>query len=183
MIQVTTEAVGHYSPEEIADILEHVDAPAFSVAMREFVPDGDHEELATRTLEKAVARGRAIQHLLYSPRELERFVSLVERGVVPDGNLDILFVLGRYGGDDTDPASLIDYLTVFRASSIAARAEWTACAFGPPETRALAAVMALGGKARVGFENNFRHADGSVAIDNAERVAVVAEIARQLGLY
>lgn len=183
LIQVTTEAVGRYTPEEIADIFERVDAPAFSVAMRELVPSDEHEILAAQTLKKAVAKGRAIQHLLYSAQELERFITLVERGVVPENNLDVLFVLGRYGGNDTDPALLIDYLTVLRTSSIAGKAEWTVCAFGPPETAALAAALALGGKARVGFENNFRHADGVVASDNAARVAIIADIARRLQLH
>ncbi len=182
LVQVTTEAVGRYSPQDVADIFATVDAPAFSVAMRELIPSDDHESLGARTLADARKKGAAIQHLLYTPEELARFVTLVERGIVPDEDLDILFVLGRYGGDDTDPRRLADYLGVFGASSIATRAEWTVCAFGPPETRALAAAMAMGGKARVGFENNFRQPDGTIAADNAARVAVISGIARQIGL-
>ncbi len=41
--------------------------------------------------------------------------------------------------------------------------------------------MAAGGHVRVGFENSFLHADGRVAADNRERVAVMADLARALG--
>jgi 3-keto-5-aminohexanoate cleavage enzyme len=182
LVQVTTEAVGRYTPEEVEDVFARVDAQAISVAMRELIPSADHESLGARTLAEARRKGMAIQHLLYTPDELSRFVTLVERGIVPDEDLDVLFVLGRYGGDDTDTRNLSDYMTVLRQSSIEGKAEWTVCAFGPPETRALAAAMAMGGKARVGFENNFRQPDGTTAPDNAARVAVISRIAREMGL-
>lgn len=183
LVQVTTETVGRYQPEDIARIFEDVDAPAFSVAVREFFPQKEHEELAAQTLARAQAQGRAIQYLVYAPTELTRLLALIEQGVIPDKNLDVLFVLGRYGDVDTDPASLIKYLNVLHASPMASRIEWGACAFGPPETRALTAALALGGKARVGFENSFYNADGSIAPDNAMRVAEVARIADQLSLH
>lgn len=181
LVQVTTEAVGRYTPDDIADVFASVEAPAISVAMRELIPSDEYEAHGAKTLAAGLERGFAIQHLLYAPAELTRFIGLVERGIVPDEDLDILFVLGRYGGDDTQPQDLADYLTVLRASSLADKAAWTVCAFGPPETQALGAAIAMGGKARVGFENNFRQPDGSIATDNAARVASVAEIARALG--
>jgi len=179
-IQVTTEAVGRYSPQDIAVILDQVHAPAFSVALREIMPDAAAEKYGADVLAGTIGSGKLVQYLLYHPSELERFISLVEKGVIPDSNLDILFVLGRYGGSDTDPAYLTDYLEVFRASCIADRTEWMVCAFGPPETRALAATLALGGKARVGFENNFHHANGTIAADNAARVRDISQIASLL---
>ncbi len=50
------------------------------------------------------------------------------------------------------------------------------CAFGHGETAALAAALKAGGKARVGFENSLWNADGSLARDNAERVAAIAAL-------
>jgi uncharacterized protein (DUF849 family) len=41
--------------------------------------------------------------------------------------------------------------------------------------------MDLGGKARVGFENNLRMADGSLAPDNAARVREIAGYCVDLG--
>jgi uncharacterized protein (DUF849 family) len=49
-------------------------------------------------------------------------------------------------------------------------ADWGLCAFGPAETACLAAAHGLGGKLRVGFENNLTNADGTRAADNAARV-------------
>jgi uncharacterized protein (DUF849 family) len=52
---------------------------------------------------------------------------------------------------------------------------WSVCAFGPRETACAIAAAALGGHARVGFENNFHLPDGSLAADNAALVAAVTE--------
>ncbi|MEO0829677.1 MAG: 3-keto-5-aminohexanoate cleavage protein, partial [Pseudomonadota bacterium] len=52
--------------------------------------------------------------------------------------------------------------------------DWMVCAFGPAETACLAYAADRGGKMRVGFENSLWNADGSLAKDNAERVAEVS---------
>jgi uncharacterized protein (DUF849 family) len=48
------------------------------------------------------------------------------------------------------------------------------CAFGPREAAAGLAAAALGGHARVGFENNLQLPDGALAPDNSALVAAVA---------
>jgi len=57
---------------------------------------------------------------------------------------------------------------------------WMACAFGPGEAACIAAAIALGGHARVGFENNHHRPDGSVAPGNADAVARAAAVARAI---
>ncbi|PQO22615.1 class III aminotransferase [Rhodobacteraceae bacterium WD3A24] len=180
-VQVTTEAAGRYDVEAQRAFLAALRAPAVSVALREFLPHAGEETASARALDAAVRRGVALQYILYVPAEIARLDDLIARGVLPDEGLDVLFVLGRYGGGDSDPALLADYLARWRASGLAARGEWMACAFGPPETRALAAALAMGGKARVGFENNLCNADGTPARDNAARVSEIAAVARSMG--
>lgn len=181
LVQATTETAGRYSaPDQIA-LLRDLRAPAVSIALREFVPGNVEEPAAAAAYADLIRRGTLVQHILYCPSELDRLGDLVRRGVVPDENLDLLFVLGRYGSDRTDPADLVSFLCRMQADSLWEQAEWSVCAFGQMETRALAAGLALGGKARVGFENSFRGADGRLARDNAERVAALAAIRSRLG--
>lgn len=182
LVQATTEAAGRYCPAEQIALLRDLRAPAVSIALREFVPDAAAEAAAAEIYGALVRRGTLVQHILYAPDELDRLGDLVRRGVVPDVNLDLLFVLGSYGSDHTDPADLVGFLCRLQADSLWDRAKWAVCAFGQRETRALAAGMALGGKARVGFENSFVAANGRRARDNSERVAALNAIRDRLGL-
>jgi uncharacterized protein (DUF849 family) len=84
--------------------------------------------------------------------------------------LELLFVLGRYAaGEDSRPRDLDPYLSERRGTI--GGAGWMVCAFGRNETACLRAALDLGGKARIGFENNLFNSDGSLAHSNAERVA------------
>ena len=55
------------------------------------------------------------------------------------------------------------------------------CAFGRGEMACLERTIELGGHARVGFENAIVDATGRIAKDNAERVALVRQLARKHG--
>ena len=58
---------------------------------------------------------------------------------------------------------------------------WAVCAFGATENACITAAAALGGHARVGFENNLLQKDGSVAPDNRALVRQAADAAAALG--
>ncbi len=180
LVQVTTEAVGRYSPAEQRAILAAVSAPAVSLAVRDFF--ADDEAAPGAALRAAAERGVALQYLLYEPGEIPRLADLAAREVIPPGRFEALFVLGSYGADQADIAALTRYLSGWQAAGLAARAQWMVCTFGRRETRGLAAALAMGGKARVGFENNFLNADGTQAHDNAERVAEIARVAALMGI-
>jgi 3-keto-5-aminohexanoate cleavage enzyme len=181
-VQATSEAFGIFTPSDQRILLDGLRVPCVSVALRELIPDPAHEAAAAKTLASAVQRGMAIQYFLYQPSEIARLHDLITRGIVPDESLDVLFALGHYTIGDTKPLMLVDFLSAWTAQPLATRAEWSVCGFGRTETRALGAAMALGGKVRVGFENSFFMADGSIAPDNAARVAQIAELARIMGL-
>jgi uncharacterized protein (DUF849 family) len=97
--------------------------------------------------------------------------------VVPDAPWFVLFVLGRYSaGQTSSPSDLLPFLAAYDHAH-----PWAMCAFGRHEHACAAAAAALGGHARVGFENNLYLRDGSVAGDNAALVRQVAEVAGALG--
>ncbi len=176
-VQVTTEAAGQYRPDEQRKLVTTLRPPMVSIALREITAEPDHE--VTRHFFAFCAdAGIAVQHILYDEGDVKHLRGLVAQNVVPEGELQVLHVLGRYAsGQIATPADLDAPLAVQLALGLVA--DWAVCAFGPQETDCLCAALRKGGKVRIGFENNFAMRDGSIARNNAQRVA---EIVAQLTL-
>ena len=182
VIQVTSEAVGIFSPKEQMAMVRALEPEAVSLAVRELIPDAAHEDAARDFLAWAVGAGILPQYILYAPEDVERFGRLQAAGVIPPGPAFLLFVLGRYTpGQRSVPNDLLPYLGAIAAWPEAARLPWAICAFGPKETACVTAAATLGGHARVGFENNLYLPSGALARDNAELVAAGAAAAAAFG--
>lgn len=183
LVQITTEAVGIYSPQQQRDVVRAVIPEAVSIALGEMIPNADEEQNAAELYSDLLNADVAVQHIIYDVGGIEKFTDFVRRGVVPGDRHSLLFPLGRYvEGQQSDPQSLLPFLAKLDEQGLHESCEWAVCAFGVGETRSLAAAMAFGGKVRVGFENNLHLADGSIAGNNTERVAVIASLARQMSL-
>ena len=177
VIQVTSEAVGIYRPEQQMAMVRELRPEAVSLAVSELVPDGAHEADAAKFFAWMRDEGVLPQFIVYSDEDLTRFDDLVARGVVPPGRHFVLFVLGRYtAGQRSQPADILPFMAANGADR-----PWAVCAFGPREAACAAAAEALGGHVRVGFENNLCLPDGSVAPDNAALIGIAAESARLIG--
>ncbi|GJI87596.1 3-keto-5-aminohexanoate cleavage protein [Duganella hordei] len=177
LVQVTTEAVGIYQPDQQRALLRELRPQAASVALREFIPDSGHEQASGDLFQWALREGVALQYIVYTPQEAVQLQDLVRRGVIPHARPNTLFVLGRYSaGQQSEPSDLLPFLAQWPADW-----PWTVCAFGGAEARCMAMAIALGGNVRVGFENNVALPDGSVAAGNADLVRVVAAIASHTG--
>ncbi len=171
IVQVTSEAVGLYGPEQQMAMVRELRPEAVSLAIREIVPDAASEGAAAAFLAWVAAERILPQYILYSEGDLSRFDDLVARGVVPGERQLVLFVLGRYTkGQTSEPRELMPFLAANTRDHL-----WSVCAFGPRETACAVAAAALGGHARVGFENNLHLPDGRLAPDNAALVAAVAK--------
>ncbi len=177
-VQITTEAVGRYTPEAQRRLVRDVEPEAVSVALREMLPDDDEADAARSFYHWAGEAGIAVQHILYEPAEVAQLFSRVADGVVPASDLQLLFVLGRYtAGQQSDVGDLEPFLRELQAAAYSAgRLEWALCAFGVHETDCLVEAVRRGGKARIGFENSLWNRDGSVAADNADRVRELKEM-------
>lgn len=173
-VQITTEAVGIYTPKEQRAIVEAVQPDHVSVSLAEMLGDGDRES-AGAFYKTCSQRGIAVQHILYNARDLEILKSMLDQGaLVPEG-LQLLFVLGRYTkNQQITPSDLTPFTNWMQINN--AHADWAVCAFGLGETDCLKAAIEAGGKVRVGFENSFICSDGSIAKDNAERVLEISKI-------
>ena len=177
-VQVTTEAVGRYTPAEQRALVETLRPAAVSIALREIMADRE-TDLNRRFFAGCAEAGCHVQHILYDVDDIRRLGDLVASGVIPRDRLAALIVLGRYAeGQRSSPADLHEPALALR--DLLPGVDWAVCAFGPAETDCLVEARRLGGKARIGFENNRLNRDGRPAHDNAGRVAeLVAELARQ----
>lgn len=175
-VQITTEAVGRYLPSQQRRLVETLRPPAVSIALREIMAEPD-ARVTARFFRFCAEADIAVQHILYDGDEVDRLAALVRDGTVPADGLQLIHVLGRYTPAQTSSSADLS-APVARLAATGLAADWAVCAFGPAETAILAEACRLGGKARIGFENNLVNADGTIASDNAERVA---ELADQVG--
>ena len=178
-VQVTTEAVGRFTPAEQRRLVEDLRPGAVSIALRE-ITDQQDDAVTRRFFAMCNEASIGVQHILYDEADVAHLARLVAKGDIASQGLKALIVLGRYTtGQVSGPE---DVAALARALKTALPAvDWAACAFGPMETACLIECMAQGGKARIGFENNRQNADGVVAANNAERVAELVTEARHRG--
>ena len=173
-LQITTEAVGRYSPEQMRQLALDVMPPGISIATSEMIPDrqpSSDDVALYRTLHEA---GTRIQHILYHPKDVDLLADLVTAADLPRSAIWCLFVIGHYTGRISYPALLPPFLAELKRADI--DSDWAICAFATEEAPCLRAAIAAGGKVRVGFENSVYMADGSIASDNAARVREAASL-------
>lgn len=177
-VQITTEAVGRFTPAEQRDLVTAIRPGAVSVALREITTEPD-TCLTRQFFAFCQEAGIAVQHILYDPADVQQLGALVADGTIAHEGLAVLLVLGRYAqGQISAPADLDAPLSALNGLGL--DVDWAVCAFGPQETDCLIRADALGGKMRIGFENNRTNSDGSTARSNAERVReLVARLAKQ----
>jgi uncharacterized protein (DUF849 family) len=171
VIQVTTEAVGRFTPAEQMATVRALVPEAVSIALREIAPDDASLPAAGEFFAWMKAAGIAPQFILYAPDEVARFAALSDRGVIPFAAPFLLFVLGRYtAGQQSDPRDLDPFVAALGARP----APWAVCAFGRREAECAVHAARLGGHVRIGFENNLHLPDGTLAPSNAALVAATA---------
>ena len=174
-VQITTEAVGKYSPEDQINVVEKIIPEAASVALIEMIPDKNDTNLAQKFYQFSIESNIQIQHILYSVNDLRVFLHLVKNKIRPQQNLQVLYVLGRYEKSFQSSTNDLDPF-ILEHKSILTSIDWGVCAFGKAETDCLIKAFSLGGKLRVGFENNFYNKDGSIAATNADRVPEIVKL-------
>src|SRR3546814_7868518 len=79
VIQVTSEAVGLYGPDEQMAMVRGLEPEAVSLAVRELIPDAAQEDAARDFLAWLVGAGILPQYILYAPEDVERFGRLQDR--------------------------------------------------------------------------------------------------------
>lgn len=176
ILQITTEAVGQYTPEEQMSLVRELHPEAVSLALTELCPDERSEAEAAVFFAWLIREGIWPQYILYSVADLLRFEALHRRGLFSEQRPSCLLVLGRYSQQrDGHPAELQAMLS----STDCRFTSWSVCCFGAREQEVMLLALEQGGHARIGFENNLLLADGRSARDNAALIAQFAAVARQ----
>ncbi len=171
IIQITTEAVGKFQPEEQIESVKRTQPEAVSLAIRELIPERTYESAAAKFFQWLYREHIAPQWILYDQNDIEQFKSFCARGLIPDELVHVLLVLGRYHqSQQSDPAELEKLILHVDPNWF-----WSVCAFGSAESRCMKSAVALGGHCRVGFENNLEVSAGSLADSNTELVESTAE--------
>lgn len=177
-LQITSEAAGLYSAQEQRDMMLALKPSHVSVAMREMVRKPFDWADASAFYHWAALNAVDIQHILYSPQEVSDFVDAILQNLIPGQHHLIQLVQGSYANGNHGAPELVMYLDELdRAKDHSF--DWMLCAFGISETKQLVAAARMGGKVRAGFENSLWNEDGTVAIDNAERVREVDAALRE----
>lgn len=171
LVQITSEAVGRYSPKQQIACIQAVKPKMTSMALREITADFKQLDIAGVFFEWCTEAEVHLQHIVYSADELDRFVELRRQGVIPEAHRCVLFVLGRYAADfQSDPNDLNPFLERDLDDL-----DWFTCAFGSLEQACVMKAIQQGGHARVGFENNLRLPDGEIAQSSAALVKSLCE--------
>ncbi|MDG3084944.1 3-keto-5-aminohexanoate cleavage protein [Vibrio hannami] len=179
IIQLTTEAIGIYSPEQQMELIREICPPAASFALKELVPDEKYLVKAEQFFHWVADQNILAQYILYDREDVDRYLSLCRDGVLPVRGRHALLVLGRYQKDQfSEPSDLIPFLS----RELLDNERWGVCAFGPKEHQCLTAAMLLGGDIRVGFENNHLDKFGNPAKNNATQITNLSEQARMLNI-
>ena len=189
LVQITTEAVGVYAPQQQVDCVKAIVPEMASVALREMTREYQQLEFAHDFYHWCADAKVHIQHILYSVDDLQRFYQYKTDGVIPESQNCVLFVLGRYAADfQSSPGDLKPFL-----QQNLDELDWFTCAFGYQEQACVLAGIQNGGHARIGFENNLHLANGELAgstlelvldlkkaIEGSDRVVATAQQAREL---
>ncbi|WP_413284346.1 3-keto-5-aminohexanoate cleavage protein [Vibrio sp. MA40-2] len=181
IIQLTTEAIAMYTPEQQMQLIYHAQPEAASFALKELIPNDSYLSKAQTFFQWVADTGMIAQYILYSLDDIQRYFSLLKRGILPARHHHILLVLGRYSQFlQSSPREL---LPLINNEILTSKHRWAVCAFGVQEQKCLVSAMLLGADVRVGFENNHVNSRGKMAKNNAEQVNNISDIADFLNIY
>ena len=174
LVQITTEAVGIFTPNQQVECVKEVLPEMASVSLKELTTNFSQVDFAKDFYHWSVDAGIHIQHIIYSADEFEQFLQLKASGVIPASHRCVLFVLGRYSKDlKSTPSDLKPFLKTELIDL-----NWFTCAFGQLEQACICTGIKQGGHARIGFENNIYLPNGELASTTA---ALVSDLMNALG--
>lgn len=101
--------------------------------------------------------------------------TLIKKGLVPEG-APFDFVMGVPGGIPGTPQDLLHLV-----DSLPKGARWSVAGIGRTQLPLATMAILLGGNVRVGFEDNIYYAKGVLAESNAQLVARIVRLAKELG--
>ena len=173
-LQITTEAVGRYSPNEMRNLAYDVSPPGISIGIREMIPSRNPTVEDIKLYQSLTNAGTIIQHICYEPEDIDLLSKLLEKANITKNGTWCLFVIGHYSGKISDPNKIPLFLDKLKRNNL--KSDWAVCAFGKEEMSCLKEAINLGGKIRVGFENSMLMPNGEIALNNHSKVEAVNKL-------
>jgi 3-keto-5-aminohexanoate cleavage enzyme len=171
LVQITTEAVGIYTPKQQVACVQTVIPEMASVSLKEMTSNFSDFDFAKRFYNWSIEAGVHIQHILYSAEDLNQFLTLKQTNIIPSSHRCVLFVLGRYAVEfQSNPVDLDPFVACDLTGL-----DWFVCAFGSKEQACVNAGISQGGHARIGFENNLLLPNGELADNTAQLVTKLSQ--------
>ena len=174
LVQITTEAVGIYTPQQQSNLVFDLKPDFVSVGFREMIGDNGQEarDHAEYFYNQSFTNQIHVQHILYDIEDLVQLRQSMVDGILPPARPHVLLVLGRYSGNfQSDPEEMAPFI----ADGLTDMASWSICAFGYREFDVMSAAIQNGGHCRVGFENNLYLKDKTLAPTNSSLIQQLAE--------
>tara|TARA_Y100000817_G_C16821764_1_gene529230 strand:- start:724 stop:1467 length:744 start_codon:yes stop_codon:yes gene_type:complete len=173
-LQITTEAVGRYSPLEMRKLAYEVMPPGISIGIREMIPSRRPTTDDIKLYQKLAESETKIQHICYEPEDVDLLSSLLDKAKLSKIGTWCMFVIGHYSGKMSKPKNIFPFIERLKKNNL--NADWAVCAFSKEELSCLEMAIKLGGKIRVGFENSFLMPDGSIAPNNETKVKAASAL-------
>ena len=173
-IQVTTEAIGKYSPDDMRKLAFEVVPPGTSIGTAELIPSRNPTVEDIKLYKYLSEAGTKIQHILYNPDDIDLLVDLLKKSEIKMNDVWCLFVIGHYSGKISYPEKIPEFLERMAKNNV--HFDWSICAFAKEEMSCLEKAVNLGGKIRVGFENSLFMPNGEIASNNHSKVKAVNDI-------
>ncbi len=179
VINLSTSGGAGGAPDEVrlavVDLcpdLASFDAGSMNFGERVFLNSPDFlVRLAARMKEKGVKP----EIECFDTGQIDNAVRLIDQGLIEAPNW-FQIVLGVKGGAHASPRQLLHMVEMLPSG-----VPWSVCAVGRDQLPMNAIAMAMGGHARTGLEDNIYYRRGELAVSNAQLVARVVRIGRDLG--
>jgi len=152
--------------------LASFDAGSMNFGERVFLNSPDFlVRLAGRMMEKRVKP----EIECFDTGQIDNAVRIINQGLI-DPPYWFQIVLGVKGGASPSPRQLLHMVDMLPAG-----APWSVCAVGRDQLPMNTMAIAMGGHARTGLEDNIYYKKDELAHSNAQLVARVVRIGRELG--
>ena len=109
-LQVTTEAVGRYSPGEMRKYAYDVKPPGISIAIRELIPSRNPTDEDIKLYKYLSDEKINVQHICHEPEDIDLLSNVLNKSEIEKDNKWCLFVIGHYTGKISDPNKIPLYL-------------------------------------------------------------------------
>ena len=106
-LQITTEAIGKYSPEEMRKLAYDVLPPGISIGIREMIPSRSPKSEDIKIYQKLIEAGTKIQHICYEPEDIDLLSNLLTQCKISKDGVWCMFVIGHYTGKISDPKKFL----------------------------------------------------------------------------